>query len=189
MTALPEQLDREEVGSGGDLDAAPAGTGRLRGAGTGRLRGAVTGRRDYRRIFRYCATSVLALGVSEVCLVALDAETTMGATLAALLANLAGTLPSYLLSRYWIWSEADRRRAGRQVVLYWATSLVSMGISSVVTGAIADADHAHHMLKLIVLGMVYLAVSLALWVAKYVAYQTVIFRSAATETATAEPIG
>jgi len=181
MTALPEQLDRDET-YGEDVGAlvAEGEAGAER-----RVRATVSRPRDLRRIFRYSATSLLALGVSEIFLVGLDAETSMGATLAALLANLAGTVPSYLLARYWIWSEADRRRAGRQIVLYWITSLVSMGISSVVTGAIADQDHAHHLLKLIVLGMVYLVVSLVLWVAKYVAYQTVIFRPATTAPAAA----
>jgi len=37
----------------------------------------------------------------------------------AFLANLAGTVPSYLLSHFWIWREASRTRVGRQVVLYW----------------------------------------------------------------------
>jgi putative flippase GtrA len=120
----------------------------------------------------------MALGVSEVCLVAVAANTGLGATSVALIANAAGTVPSYLLARYWIWSEADRRRTGRQVVLYWLTSLASMIISSFTTGAVAHAVHAHHTLRLLLLGSVYLAISLVLWLAKYVAYQTVIFKPA-----------
>ena len=127
MTALPEQLERDEARQ--RLAVVGSST-----TSVGRVRGLVAGRQDHRRIFRYAATSLIALAVSEVCLVALDAETAMGATLAALLANFAGTAPSYLLSRYWIWSEADRRRPARQVVLYWTTSLVSMGISRIMYG-------------------------------------------------------
>lgn len=177
MTALsPEQIERD--GASPDQQAA-------RLAVASRLIGSATSKRDLRRMFRYSATSILALGVSEVCLVSLAAKTGLGATSMALIANAAGTVPSYLLSRYWIWSEADRRRTGRQVVLYWLTSLVSMVISSFTTGAVAHTVHAHHALRLVLLGSVYLAISLALWVAKYVAYQTVIFRPAAEPEATA----
>lgn len=168
MTAPPEQDERERVAP--DLTTRPTGTARLVAA--------ARTPRDLRRLFRYSATSVFALGVSEVSLVMLAARTGLGATTIALIANAVGTVPSYLLSRYWIWSEADRRRTGRQVALYWLTSLVSMIISSFTTGAVAHAVHAHHEVRLLLLGGVYLAVSLGLWVAKYVAYQTVIFRSA-----------
>src|ERR1700733_991592 len=83
-----------------------------------------------RRLFRYAATSAISLGISEVCLLALYSSRTFGVTTSALIATLAGTIPSYLLSRYWIWSEANRKRVGRQVVLYWATSFAAMAITS-----------------------------------------------------------
>lgn len=171
MTALHEPLADTEAprAAAGPESAVVAFVTRLLG-------GAAKGR-DVQRLVRYAVTSVVALAVSELCLVVVDADTGIGAMLAAFVANLAGTIPSYLMSRYWIWSEADRSRPARQVLLYWLTSLVSMVISSVSTGAISDADHAHHVLKLLLLGAVYLFVSLILWVAKYVAYQTVIFQT------------
>jgi putative flippase GtrA len=174
MTAVPEQLERA------DLASMSAGA-----ASKAKILSSATGGRDLRRLFRYSATSLFSLGISEVCLVALAAKTGLGATSVALIANITGTVPSYLLSRYWIWSEADRRRTGRQVALYWLTSLVSMVISSFTTGAVAHQVHVHHVLRLVLLGAVYLVVSLVLWVAKYVAYQTLIFRPAPTMAAEA----
>ena len=182
MSTAPEQL--EHLGSEdssarletvSELGALPSGP-------VGRVRGMLEGR-DLKRLVRYTSTSVIALVRSEVCLLVLNAEMTLTVTVAAIFANLAGTVPSYLLSRYWIWSEADRSRAARQVVLYWLTSIISMAISSVATGAIAHEDHAHHVLKLVILGALYLAVSIALWIAKYVAYQSFIFRSAPASAA------
>lgn len=159
------------VGRGGD--GRIARTGRTQSGLSslaGRLRGA-----DRQRLVRYGLTSLLALGVSEAVLLVLSATTGLSAMAGALAANLAGTVPSYLLSRYWIWPEADRDRAGRQVVLYWATSLVSMAISSVTLELVADHLPGAHLVHLALLGAAYLVISLVLWVGKYVSYRTLIF--------------
>ena len=129
-----------------------------------------------RRLFRYAATSGISLGVSEVCLLALYSSRTFGATSSALLATLAGTIPSYLLSRYWIWSEANRKRVGRQVVLYWATSLASMAITAAGTGLITHAAPGGHRAHVIFAGASFLAMNVILWVTKYLVYQKIIFR-------------
>jgi putative flippase GtrA len=183
MSAIPEQMERDAATSVTTVDEMAASTRGPRA----HARGGFAAKRDLRRLFRYTATSVIALVVSEVVLIVLDAETAMGVTLATVIANLVGTVPSYLMSRYWIWSEADRTRAGRQLVLYWVTSLVSMAISSLATGAISREDHAHHFLRLLILGSLYLLVSIILWVAKYVAYQTVIFRTPSADRPAVEP--
>jgi len=130
---------------------------------------------DLGRLLRYGATSVISLGISEAVLLVLSDKTALGAASAALIANLAGTGPSYLLSRYWIWPEADRRRVGRQVVLYWVISLISMGLSSVTLGVVADHVPEERMEHVLLLGAAYLAISLILWAAKYVSYRSIIF--------------
>lgn len=131
--------------------------------------------RDLRRLFRYAATSVIALGISEAVLLLISDTTSLGAASAALVANVAGTGPSYLLSRYWIWPEADRRRVGRQLVLYWVISLVSMGLSSITLGVVADHVPHTRLVHLALLGAAYLGISVVLWVAKYASYRAFIF--------------
>jgi putative flippase GtrA len=133
-------------------------------------------RNHARRLFRYTATSGISLGISEVCLLALYSSRTFGATTSALLATLAGTIPSYLLSRYWIWSEANRKRVGRQVVLYWATSFAAMAVTSVGTGLITHAAPGNHRAHVIFAGAAFLGLNVVLWVTKYVVYQKIIFR-------------
>jgi putative flippase GtrA len=185
MTALREQLQSDDtvqdVTSPDELSA--------RAATTPKRSLPLLGGRDLGRLVRYGATSLIALGVSEIVLVGIDAETALGVTIATVIANLVGTVPSYLMSRYWIWSEADRSRPGRQVLLYWLTSLVSMAISSVSMGAISHEDHARHILRLIILGLFYLVVSIVLWVAKYAAYHMVIFRTPPERVAVGEQVG
>jgi putative flippase GtrA len=128
------------------------------------------------RLFRYAATSGISLAISEICLLALYSSGTFGATTSALIATLAGTIPSYLLSRYWIWSEANRKRVGRQVVLYWATSVASMLITSEGTGLITHAAPGDHGERTIFAGGGFLAMNVILWVTKYLVYQKIIFR-------------
>jgi len=130
------------------------------------------------RLLRYALTSGVATGVSEVTLLALYASGFLGATGSSVVANLAGSVPSYLLSRYWIWPEADRGGAARQMGLYWATSAVSLIVSTAGTSlaaAHAPAGHASHVL---VVGTAYIGTYAVLWVAKFLVYQRVIFSRA-----------
>jgi putative flippase GtrA len=127
------------------------------------------------RVARYGATSVVAFAVSEITLLALYGWHVMGATEAAVVANLAGTIPSYFMSRYWIWSEAPRARAGRQVVMYWAMSFVCIAGTSLATGAIAGLAPSGHRFHLVVAGMGFLLVNIVFWFAKFQVYQRIIF--------------
>jgi putative flippase GtrA len=55
--------------------------------------------RQKKKFLRYTATSVVAVVVSETTLL-LYGTSTLNATADAFIANLAGILPSYLLTRY-----------------------------------------------------------------------------------------
>jgi len=127
------------------------------------------------RLVRYATTSVVAFGVSEVVLIVLYGHAVVNATVAALIANLVGTVPSYVMSRYWIWHDASRARVGRQVVLYWTMSVVTIVLSSLGTGAIASLAPAGHRYHLLVAVAGFTAINLAFWVAKFVLYQRVVF--------------
>jgi len=144
---------------------------------------AVTRSRHARRLLRYGATSVLALGISEAVLLAVYSTGAINATLAALVGNAAGTVPSYLVSRYWIWSDAPRERTARQVTFYWAISLISMVLSSIGTGAIAHLLPKGTSLHLLFVGGGFFAMSFVLWIAKFALYQGFVFPSGPPATA------
>lgn len=147
------------------------------------------------RLVRYAATSAVAFGVSEATLLVLYGSGAVGATVAALVANLVGTVPSYLMSRYWIWSEAPRTRVGRQVILYWTTSAAFIAGTSLATGGVARLVPADHPYHLVLVGLGFFVVSVVFWLAKFVIYQRVIFPVAAGDArmdpvaGTAEPSG
>jgi putative flippase GtrA len=127
------------------------------------------------RLVRYGATSVVAFAVSEVTLLTLYGWNVTGATAAAVVANLVGTVPSYLMSRYWIWSEAPRSRVGRQVAMYWTTSIVCITGTSLATGAIASLAPSGQRFHLAIAGIGFLLVSVVFWFAKFEVYQRIIF--------------
>ncbi len=127
------------------------------------------------RLARYSATSVVAFAVSEFTLLALYGWDVTGATAAAVVASLAGTVPSYLMSRYWIWSEAPRARVGRQVAMYWATSILCIAGTSLATGAIARLAPSGQRFHLVVAGAGFLVVNIVFWLVKFEVYQRIIF--------------
>ncbi|MGC1184580.1 MAG: GtrA family protein [Candidatus Dormiibacterota bacterium] len=129
------------------------------------------------KLLRYAVTSGVATGVSEVTLLALYASGFLGASGSAIVANLAGSVPSYLLSRYWIWPDAERSGAARQMGLYWVTSAVSLVLSTAATSLAAAHSPAGHGVHVIVVGAAYIAAYAVLWVAKFLVYQRLIFRT------------
>jgi len=180
MLRAPEAPTQDTaVGPSAVPSAGPAAPAGERVGGTprppaGRVR-EVIAQPKVNRWLRYAITSGLTTGISEVTLLALYASRLLGATGSSVIANLAGTVPSYLLSRYWIWPEAERSGAARQMGLYWATSAVSLVVTTAgasFAGAYAPAGHLDHV---IVVGSAYVVTVALLWVAKFLVYQRVIF--------------
>lgn len=127
------------------------------------------------KVLRYTFTSGVATGISEATLLVSYSTGLLGATGASVIANLAGAVPSYLLSRYWIWPEADRSGAARQVGLYWATSVVSLVVSTAGTSLAAAHSPSGHVAHVVVVGAAYIGTYAVLWVAKFIVYQRVVF--------------
>lgn len=123
-------------------------------------------------------TSVVGTVVSESTLLIVYGAGWLGATAAAVVANLAGTVPSYAMSRYWIWPEADRSHAARQMVAYWAVSVVSLVISSAAVGVATAHAPEGKLAHLVVAGGSYVGIYAVMWLAKFVIYQRVLFRPA-----------
>ncbi len=131
-----------------------------------------------RRISRYLLTSGISTVVSEVTLVAVLAVRLLPAPAAAMAATVTGGMVSYALSRYWIWGDADRRRAGLQLMLYWAVAVAGMLLAAAATDLVADHATGTHPARVAEAAAAYLATYALLWVAKFLVYQRVIFRPA-----------
>jgi putative flippase GtrA len=138
----------------------------------------IDGRHKLQRVWRYAVTSVVATVASEATLLIVYGTGALGASASAVVASLAGTFPSYAMSRYWIWPEADRGHTARQATAFWVIALVSLVLSSAATGAAAHLAPAGRAAHLAVVGLAYIGVYGALWLAKFAIYQRVLFRPA-----------
>jgi len=129
------------------------------------------------RWWRYGVTSVVATGISEATLLLVYGSGLLTASVAAIVASLAGTVPSYAMSRYWIWPEADRRRPLRQAIAYWGIAVACLAVAGVTTGWAAAHAPVGRAAHLVVVGTAYLVVYGVLWVVKFLLYQTLLFRT------------
>ncbi len=143
----------------------------------------------WRRWGRYAVTSGVATGVSEGVLLALYGAHVLSASAAAVVASIAATVPSYAMSRFWIWPEADRRRPGRQAAGYWVVGLVSLALSSLLTGVAAADAPSGRTAHLAVVGGAYVGTYGALWVLKFAVYQRFLFRPPAPVTVEEQTVG
>jgi putative flippase GtrA len=139
---------------------------------------AIERRPAVRRMLKYALTSLSTMLLSEVVLLTLYGSGALSARPAAFVANLVSTLPSYLLSRYWIWRDAERDRVGLQVIAYWSISLVSLLASTEATGIAGHYAATTHdsLLRWALVGGAYLGTYAVLWLGKFSLYHFVLFR-------------
>ena len=164
-------LDPPAPGGTGPVPTpAPTPTGR---SAVARLRS------SWGRWGRYAVTSLVATGVSEAVLLAVYGGHLLGASAASVVASLAGMIPSYAMSRFWIWPEADRRHPGRQAAGFWVVGIASLVASSLMTGIAADLAPSGHAIHVAVVGVAYVGTYGALWILKFGVYQRFLFRPAA----------
>lgn len=126
--------------------------------------------------WRYTVTSAVSTAVSEATVVALYATHALGAALASVAASLVGTVPAYVMSRYWIWPDADRGHMSLQVASFLVVAVVSLVLASVGTGLAAAHAPSGHSAHVAVVGVAYIGVYGILWVAKFVVYEKALFR-------------
>ena len=159
-------------------DGAPVTGAAHTARGTGPSTTVARLRSTWRRWGRYAVTSVVATGVSEAVLLAVYGAHLLGASAASVVASVAAMIPSYAMSRFWIWPEADRGHPGRQAAGFWVVGVVSLGASSVMTGIAAVLAPSGHTAHVAVVGTAYVATYGALWILKYAVYQRFLFRPA-----------
>ena len=138
----------------------------------------LAGSRLFVKVTRYAIGSVVAL-LTSVIVFALLLDAGVGTTADSILAFAAGAVPNWILNRRWAWERTGEMNVAREVVGYTLISLIALAASSAGTG-LADAflrhhlDHDHALRVLLVTGT-YVLVQGLLFVAKFVAYDSLVF--------------
>jgi putative flippase GtrA len=117
---------------------------------------------------------------SEIAFAALYGSGALGTTGASIVAFVVGAVPNYVLNRRWAWQRTGPVRFWREGVLYVVVSLVSLAASLEATGWTAHLvrDLTPHVLKTALVSGAYLGTYAVLFLAKFAAYEWVIFADA-----------
>lgn len=130
------------------------------------------------KVARYAIGSAAAL-LTSVAVFALLLDLGVGTTADSIVAFVAGALPNWILNRRWAWERSGEVDFGREVVGYALISLISLGASSAATGgvdALLRRGLAHEQaLRVLLVTLTYVTVQGLLFVAKFVAYDTLVF--------------
>jgi putative flippase GtrA len=137
------------------------------------------------RFGRYSIGSAIALGCSELAFVLCFGPAGSGATIAAVVAFVAGAIPNYLINRFWAWGGRERLRQARETVLYvvviLASLLISIGASDLADRVTKSVTRGHTAETALV-SLAYLGTQGVLFLVKFALFQKVVFTEATPPT-------
>jgi len=130
------------------------------------------------KLLRYSMASVVAVAVSNVCLLVFVGLVRMGAVLASTLATTIAAVPSYEMNRKWAWGKSGKSHLMREVLPFWGLALLGWICSTAAVYLMEQyAKHHHfsHLAKTFWVGFVYLSAFGILWVGKFIIFNKVMF--------------
>lgn len=130
-----------------------------------------------RKKVRYAVVSVVALPLGTAAVGAFNLAG-FTAAWAAVLGSCFGAIPSYVLNRYWVWGKTDQNSVVREILPFWAITLVGLALAFLIGHEAGEITRHHHITgvrRLLILLTANTAGFGLLWVAKYVLCNTVLF--------------
>lgn len=130
------------------------------------------------RLGRFIATSVVTTATSQTILLGLSLGAPHLSPIAvALTATIIAVIPSYTLSRRWVWRRSGRSHLTREVLPFVGLALVGLVVS---LGTVSLADHltigwSPHWHRAIAVDAAYLGGYALVWLGRFVALELVIF--------------
>src|SRR5579875_3987640 len=102
------------------------------------------------KLFKYSMASVVAVIVSNICLLIFVGLMKMGVILASTLATCIAAVPSYEMNRKWAWGKTGKSHLTKEVLPFWGLALLGWAFSTLCVwwaGRVAKHDHFSHGLK------------------------------------------
>ncbi|HET9076584.1 MAG TPA: GtrA family protein [Acidimicrobiales bacterium] len=130
------------------------------------------------KLFRYSMASVVAVIVSNVCLLIFVGLMKMGVVLASTLATSIAAVPSYEMNRKWAWGKSGKSHMMKEVVPFWGLALLGWAFSTWavwVMDGYAKRHHFSHGLQTLTVALVYLGSFGVLWVGKFIIFNRLMF--------------
>jgi len=132
---------------------------------------------EARKLFRYTMVSVISTGVSVAVLaLVFGVFHIWGEVGSTVFANAVASVPSYFLTRNWVWGKTGRSHLFKEIIPFWAMS--ALGVTFSIFGA-AAAKHLGNRLGLshfeqtILVELANLASFAIFWVAKFLVFNRI----------------
>ena len=126
-----------------------------------------------KKLVKYTLTSVVAVAVHQVCLALFYAGFGWSARSANIVAASIGSIPSFLLNRYWAWGMRGRSHLVKEVLPFWGLALLGLAFS---TWA-ADWAETRFDGSAVAVNLASLAAFGVLWVVKFIVFNEVLFKT------------
>ncbi len=91
-----------------------------------------------KRALRYSATSLIAVGITQILLLIFLRGLKYTETSSNLYATMITSIPAFVLNKYWVWGKRGRAHMRREVIPFWAFSVAGWALS---TGAVSLVAH------------------------------------------------
>ena len=130
------------------------------------------------KLLKYSVASVVAVVISEICLVLFNGVVGMSAWVSSSLATAIAAVPNYYMNRKWAWGKHGRSHVWKEVVPFWALALLGWALSTFsvyVMERYAKHHHFAHVWSTLSVAVVYIAAFGVLWVAKFVIFNRLMF--------------
>lgn len=141
------------------------------------------GDRSVHRFIRYSMVSAVAIVISQVTILICAGLLHFSGILANTIGALAATPASYELNRKWAWGKHGKSHLWKEVVPFWALTIIGY-LASTGTVQVADSvSKSHHVLgidrALAIMGASLFAYGVV-WVAKFVIFNKLVFAGGPT---------
>jgi putative flippase GtrA len=123
------------------------------------------------KLLRYGAASAFNVVVSQALLY--GAQTVLGwsAVPSNVTAVMIGTIPAYLIARYWVWQKRGKNHLMREVVPFWALTLTGFALSTLAVWFVEQQWDPHPL----IINLTSLTAYGFVWVAKFVILDRLLF--------------
>ncbi|HUE59681.1 MAG TPA: GtrA family protein [Acidimicrobiales bacterium] len=147
-------------------DRLPFGAGeRLRGPGG-------------QTLWRYSVASIVAVIVSEICLIIFNGAIGISAWVSSSLATAIAAVPNYYMNRKWAWGKNGRSHLLKEVLPFWSLAFAGWALSTysvyLMEGYAKDQRFPHVWTTTLV-AIVYVAAFGVLWIGKFIIFNKLMF--------------
>ncbi|HUS62154.1 MAG TPA: GtrA family protein [Acidimicrobiales bacterium] len=127
---------------------------------------------------RYSVVSGISIAITATVIFVLSFFFHWTDRTAAIGGAVAAGVPSYYLNRRWVWGRSGRSRLWREVVPFWVIAFVGLAFSTWAAdfaGSLGDDLTDRRVLRSLVVVGGSLAAYAALWVAKFIVFNKILF--------------